>query len=62
MSGNYSTGLPAVQDITLTPMETFLAQAQELSGGVVVYTGMNNDGDFFIGNKSVSSATGRDKL
>ena len=58
--GNYSTGLPAVQDITLTPMETFLAQAQELSGGVVVYTGMNNDGDFFIGNKSVSSATGRE--
>jgi hypothetical protein len=41
-------------------METFLAQAQELSGGVIVYTGMNNDGDFFIGNKSVSSATGRE--
>ena len=58
--GNYSTGLPAVQNITLTPMETFLAQAQELSGGVIVYTGMNNDGDFFIGNKSVSSATGRE--
>lgn len=58
--GNYSTGLPQVQNITLTPLETFLAQSQELSGGVVVYTGMNNDGDFFIGNKSVSSATGRE--
>jgi hypothetical protein len=58
--GNYSTGLPQVQNITLSARETFLAQAQELSGGVVVYTGMNNDGDFFIGNKSVSSATGRE--
>ena len=40
--GNYSTGLPQVQDRTLTETEEFLSQAQERRGGIVVYTGMNN--------------------
>ena len=35
-----------------------MAQAQESSAGLVVYTGMNNDGDFFIGNTKYSSASG----
>ena len=56
--GNYSTGLPQVQVNSLNEREVFLAQSQEKSGGVIVYTGMNNDGDFYIGNKRVSSATG----
>ena len=56
--GNYSTGLPQVQVKTLTEKEDFLAQAQERSAGTVVYTGMNSDGDFFIGNKRISSSTG----
>ena len=56
--GNYSTGLPQVQTRTLTEREQFLAQAQESSSGLVVYTGMNNDGDFFIGNTKYSSASG----
>ena len=60
--GNYSTGLPQVQVRTLTEEEDFLAQAQERSCGIVVYTGMNNRGDFFIGNKRVSSATGQEKV
>jgi hypothetical protein len=59
--GNYSTGLPQVQTKTLTEREEFLVQSQERSCGQVVYTGMNNDGDFFIGNKRVSSATGQEK-
>ena len=59
--GNYSTGLPQVQNRTLTQEETYLAQAQERSAGIVVYTGMNNNGDFFIGNKRVSSATGQEQ-
>jgi hypothetical protein len=46
--GNYSTGLPQVQNITLTGREEFLTQSQKRSGGVVVYTAMNNDGDFPI--------------
>jgi hypothetical protein len=60
--GNYSTGLPQVQVRTLTEEEDFLSQSQERSCGIVVYTGMNNRGDFFIGNKRVSSATGQEKV
>ena len=58
--GNYSTSLPQVQIRTLNQTEEFLAQAQERSCGQVVYTGMNNDGDFFVGNKRISSATGQE--
>ena len=58
--GNYSTGLPQVQDRTLTEREEFLTQAQERSAGIVVYTGMNNKGDFYIGNTKKSSATGEE--
>ena len=56
--GNYSTGLPQVQVRTLTEREDFLVQSQESSCGSVVYTGMNNDGDFFIGNTKYSASSG----
>ena len=59
--GNYSTALPQVQVRTLSEREEFLVQSQERSCGTVVYTGMNNRGDFFIGNKRVSSATGQER-
>ena len=59
--GNYSTGLPQVQVRTLTDVESFLAQSQKKAAGVVVYTGMNSEGDFFIGNKKSSSATGQER-
>jgi len=58
--GNYSTGLPQVQTKTLTEKEEFLAQSQERSAGIVVYTGMNNRGDFYIGNTKKSSSTGEE--
>jgi len=58
--GNYSTALPQVQDRTLTEREDFLVQSQEKGGGIVVYTGMNNKGDFYIGNQKKSSATGEE--
>ena len=58
--GNYSTGLPQVQVKTLTEREDFLAQSQERSAGVVVYTGMNSKGDSFVGNQKKSSATGEE--
>lgn len=56
--GNYSTGLPQVQVKTLTDEENFLANAQERSAGVVVYTGMNNNGDQFNGNTKTSASSG----
>ncbi len=58
--GNYSTGLPQVQTRSLTEKEEFLVQSQERSSGIVVYTGMNNKGDFYIGNTKKSSATGQE--
>ncbi len=56
--GNYSTGLPQVQVRALTEREAFLSQSQQRSCGSVVYTGMNNDGDFFIGNTKYSATSG----
>jgi hypothetical protein len=56
--GNYSTGLPQVQVKSLTEAEEFLSQSQERSCGVVVYTGMNNKGDFFNGNTKTLASSG----
>jgi hypothetical protein len=56
--GNYSTGLPQIQVKTLTEREDFLAQSQERSCGVVVYTAMNSDGDVFNGNTKTSASSG----
>lgn len=58
--GNYSTALPQVQIKTLTEREEFLSQAQERAAGAVVYTGMNDKGDFYIGNQKKSSLTGEE--
>ena len=57
--GNYSTGLPQIQNRTLTEREDFLAQAQSSSCGSAIYTGMNSDGDFFVGNTKYSAASGQ---
>jgi hypothetical protein len=58
--GNYSTGLPQVQNRTLTDDEEYLSQAQERAAGSIVYTGLNNEGDFYIGNKRISSSSGEE--
>ena len=57
--GNYSTALPQLQNRSLTEREEFLNQAQETSCGNVVYTGMNDKGDFYIGNTKIASASGQ---
>jgi hypothetical protein len=56
--GNYSTGMPQKQDRVLTRIEQFLSQSIQQKGGSVVYTGMNDAGDFYIGNRRVSSLDG----
>ena len=58
--GNYSTALPQVQLKTISEKEEFLSQSQERAGGAVVYTGMNNKGDFYIGNQKKSALTGEE--
>jgi len=61
-SGNYSTSLPQKQDRVLSDQETLAAQKKELDGGTVVYTGMNDSGDFFTGYKKLSSITGEEEV
>jgi hypothetical protein len=60
--GNYSTGMPQKQTRTLTEDDVLTSQAREQSGGTVVYSGMNDLGDFYSGTKKLSSATGEEKV
>lgn len=60
--GNYSTALPESQDRSITPQEELFSQSFKSDGGINVFTGMNNDGDFYIGNKKVSSSTGQEEV
>lgn len=59
--GNYSTALPQRQTKVLTTQDQLLAQKNAESGGVVVYTGMNESGDFYIGNRRLSSNTAQEE-
>ena len=56
--GNYSVALPQLQVKQLPDNEVYLVQAQELSCGQVVYTGMSDNGDFYIGNIKYSATSG----
>jgi hypothetical protein len=58
--GNYSTALPQLQDRVISQSEEILSQAHKEDGGIVVYTGMNDSGGFYIGNKKISPATGKE--
>ena len=55
--GNYSTSMPQVQDRVRSKEEELIAQSLQTRGGFIVYTGMNDQGDFFIGNVKIDSAT-----
>jgi hypothetical protein len=60
-AGNYSTSLPEKQDRILTSSEKFLAQSSKIEGGIIVYTGMDSEGNFYAGNKKINSATGKEE-
>jgi len=60
--GNYSTAFPERQDRVISPQEELLSQSTKKSGGVVVFTGMNADGDFYVGNKKSNSTTGQEQV
>jgi hypothetical protein len=59
--GNYSTGLPVKQDRILSTDESLVSQAREQDGGTVVYTGMNDRGEFYTGASKVNGATGEEE-
>jgi hypothetical protein len=58
--GNYSTGLPARQEVVLTDIQDFYAQAKRQDGGIVFYTGLNSNGDLYIGNRKINAITGEE--
>jgi hypothetical protein len=60
--GNYSTTLPSRQNRVLNKSEETLAQSFKTDGGINVYTGMNDSGNFYIGNRRVVSTTGREEI
>ena len=60
--GNYSTALPERQDRNLNAQEQLLAQSTKIDGGIVNFTAMNADGDFYTGNKKINSSTGTEEV
>ena len=59
-SGNYSTAVPQKQNRVLTDDDILKSQAKKLSGGNVIYNGLNDRGDSFDGGKKHSSITGQE--
>ena len=57
--GNYSTSLPSRQTITLSNRDRLNTISARDDGGVVNFTGMDDEGNFYIGNKKTSSSTGQ---
>jgi hypothetical protein len=57
--GNYSTSIPQKQSRKLSDDEIIVSQSRELSGGTVVYSGMNDIGEFYNGATKVSAITGQ---
>jgi len=60
--GNYSTGMPQKQSKVLNEDEILTSQAKEQNGGTVVYTGLNDIGEFYSGSKKLISTTGEEKV
>ena len=60
--GNYSTALPEKQTRQPSTKEQLATQSFNSAGGITVFTGMNDRGDFFVGNKKISSNTGKEEV
>jgi hypothetical protein len=58
--GNYSTGFPLRQEVVLTDTQDFYAQSKREDGGIVFYTGLNSNGDLYIGNRKINAITGEE--
>ncbi len=60
--GNYSTGLPQRQEVVLEPIQDFYSQSKKQDGGLVFYTGLNSNGDLYIGNRKIDAITGEEEF
>ena len=57
--GNYSTAFPQTQVETLSPEQIRFSQSIKEEGGVAFYSGLNSNGDLFIGNQVINPVTGQ---
>ena len=57
--GNYSTAFPSTQVEVLTPQQVRLSQSLKESAGVAYYSGVNSDGELFVGNQVINPVTGQ---
>ena len=56
--GNYSTAFPQTQVEVLTYDQQRLSQSVRETAGVAFYSGLNSNGDLFIGNQVINPVTG----
>ena len=57
--GNYSTAFPQTQVETLSPDQIKFSQSIKEEAGVAFYSGLNSNGDLFIGNQVINPVTGQ---
>ena len=58
--GNYSTGMPSNQTKVLTDDEIVISQSLSNRGGSVFYSGMNSNGEFYIGRRKWDASSGKE--
>ena len=54
------TGFPLRQEVVLSDKQDFYAQAKREDAGIVFYTGLNSNGDLYIGNRKINAITGEE--
>ena len=60
--GNYSVALPEKQTKVLSTEDRKLGQTQKRNGGQNYYTGLNDVGEYFVGNKVIKGTTGEEEI
>jgi hypothetical protein len=60
--GNYSTAFPDKQNRQISAQEELLSQSTRREGGINFYTGMNDKGISYSGNKKLSTVTGQEEI
>ena len=60
--GNYSTAFPDKQNRQISAQEELLGQSTRREGGINFYTGMNDKGISYSGNKKLSTVTGQEEI
>ena len=60
--GNYSTAFPDRQDRQISAQEELISQSFKTDGGINFFTGMNDKGISYSGNKKLSTITGVEEI